>query len=153
MVNHLLQNPDEIMPDGYNINADLKNGMLMINPYLNNLLRYVPKMVSGTINFKSKGRNSLVANEMETLRTPNRDPGELLNDYYSRCLPEGNIMKYTALTKLTAAERIEGQINLLDEQPTHENYMQPIYNLKDENVNPYEIVSDYKAICQIAYTL
>lgn len=124
-VNHLLQNPDEIMPADYNLDY-LQREIRIIHPFLIKLQKHVPKLVSGTIDYKSAGRNSLfISNEMENLRMPNRLPNEPLQEWYSRCLPEGNINTYFARWDLPAAKRFEGQINLLGEVPERANLRWP----------------------------
>jgi hypothetical protein len=152
--NHLLQNPDEIIPANYDLQEGLRNDILVLAPYMAQLQKHVPKMIRGAIDYKSAGKiSAFIANEMETLVTPPRNAGEDLAAYYRRCIPVGNIYNYFSPVKLTAADRLEGQITLLGEQPTMENYMRPLYTFRDENVCSYEMASDYKGVAQIMYAL
>ncbi|RZF41579.1 hypothetical protein LSTR_LSTR000293 [Laodelphax striatellus] len=70
-------------------------------PFLSQLQRKVPKLVSGTVNPKSPGSTSLfIANKMESLKIPHRAPDQTLENYYKVCLPTGNIHDYWAYKKL-----------------------------------------------------
>lgn len=83
--------------------------------------------MGGTLDFKSAGHNSqLISNEMENLRAVDRNADEDLNDYYRRCVQEGNIRIYNALARLTPVEGVEGQVNLLGEYPSPVNLRYPI---------------------------
>ncbi|CAB3221954.1 unnamed protein product [Arctia plantaginis] len=65
----ILQNPDEIMPRNYDMYEDFRRESMLIAPYLVSLQKHVPKLVGGTLDFKSNGRNSLLmSNEMQNLR-------------------------------------------------------------------------------------
>ncbi|XP_026474001.1 uncharacterized protein LOC113377792 [Ctenocephalides felis] len=150
--NNLLMNADEIIPADYNFEEGLRNDIMLILPYLNRLKKHAPKMVGGPLDAKMVGRNSLLlSNEMENLKCPDRNAGEDLDAYYDRCIIEGNITKYTSDCKLTAAEKIDGQINLLGEQPTLQNLMKPIYILRDSDAHAYYLPADFKSVCQIDY--
>lgn len=92
--NHLLMNADEIIPANYDNN--LRADILLIAPFLSRLQKHAPKMVGGALDPKKTGRASLfLSNEMETVRVPDRRAGEDLNDYYDRCIVEGNVTHYT----------------------------------------------------------
>lgn len=89
-------------------------------------------MVGGALDPKPIGRLSIfLSNELENLKCPNKNAGERLDDYYDRCIVEGNVVHYTSAIKLTPAERLEGQINLLGEQPSVINLMRPLYLARD----------------------
>lgn len=152
--NHVLMNPNEIIPEDYNFEEGLRNDIMIIMPYLSRLQKHAPKMVGGPLDNKPTGNNSLLlSSEMENLKCPDLRAGEPLDDYYDRCIIEGNITRYTSDHKLTAAEKIEGQINLLGEQPTLQNLMKPIYSLRDGDSHGYYLPADFKSVCQIAYAL
>lgn len=122
--------------------------------YLSQLQKHAPKMVSEVVNFKYEGKlSTFVANEMETLKKPLREPNEPLLEYYARCIPEGNVLSYFSPVKMSVAERLESHITLIGEQPPTENYTRPIYSYRDENICLYELSNDYKAIAQIIYAL
>lgn len=151
--NHLLQNADEIMPANHGID-NLRDDIALLSPYLNKLQKHIPKMVDGTIDFKSSGKlSSFLCNKMENLRVPNREVREQLQDYYRRAYPTGNIREFFSYAKLSAAERLEGQINLLGELPRFENLIHPTYSMRTEYVCKYQLQTDYKAIAQILYAL
>lgn len=104
--------------------------------------------------FKSTGSlSSFVCNKMSNLRVPDREAGEQLQDYYRRAYPMGNIKEFYAYAKLPAAERLEGQINLLGEIPRFDNLVYPAYVMRTEHVCAYQLQNDYKAIAQILYAL
>lgn len=112
----VVQNPNEIIPENYDKHNDFGQESLMIAPYLASLRTHLPQLLGGRLDFEelSGSASLLLSNEMEDLKTVDRKPGEDLNDYYRRCgVPEGNIRSYSALCRLTPAERIEGQVNLL----------------------------------------
>lgn len=124
---HLLANADEIMPPNHNTD-DLRDEIAMLSPYLNKLQKHVPKMVDGTIDFKSTGKlSSFVCNRMSDLRLPPRERGEQLQDYYRRAYPMGNIKEFYSYAKLPAAERLEGQVNLLGVTKIRESYVSHVY--------------------------
>ncbi|CAH0721912.1 unnamed protein product, partial [Brenthis ino] len=80
--NHVLQNPDEIMPDDYGL-EELQREIRVIQPFLIKLQKHVPKLVSGVLDFKSTGKPSLfISNEMENLRIPNRARNQDIQDWY-----------------------------------------------------------------------
>lgn len=150
----MMQNPNDIIPAGYDLYNDFRRESLSIAPYLVSLQKHVPKLVGGTLDFKSSGRNSLlISNEMQSLKAPDRQVGEDLQEYYRRCVPEGNVRNYYALARLSPAERVEGQVNLLGECPTPVNLRYPIYHLRDEVAAAYDITSDYAGLCQIMYAM
>lgn len=152
--NDILQNSDDIMPAGYNLYDDFRRESLLIAPYLVSLQKHVPKLVGGTLDFKSSGRNSLlISNEMQNLKAPDKLAGEDLIDYYRRCVPEGNVRNYFALARLAPAERIEGQVNLLGEYPAPVNLRYPLYHLRDEIAAAHDVTSDYAGLCQIMYAM
>ncbi|CAH0730430.1 unnamed protein product, partial [Brenthis ino] len=125
--NHVLANPDEIMPEGYTLD-DLQREIRTIQPFLIKLQKHVPKMVSGTMDFKSTGNNSLfISNELEDLRIPNRPRNQPLQQWHFDCLPLGNIRTYFARWDIPAADRLEGQINLFGEYPDRANVRWPFY--------------------------
>lgn len=151
---HVLQNPDEIMPRAYNVYEDFRRESMLIAPFLVSLQKHVPKLVGGTLDFKSSGHNSiLISNEMQNLRAVDRNVGEDLRDYYRRCVPEGDVRNYTALARLAPAERVEGQVNLLGEYPAPVNLRYPVYHMRDELAAAYDVTSDYAGICQIMYAM
>lgn len=151
--NHLLVNADEIIPANHTT-EDLRDEIALLSPYLNKLQKHVPKMVDGTIDFKSSGKlSSFICNRMSDLRVPPREVGEQLQDYYRRAYPMGNIKEFYSYAKLPAAERLEGQINLLGELPRFENLVYPLYTMRTEHVCKYQLQTDYKAIAQILYAL
>ncbi|CAB3252423.1 unnamed protein product [Arctia plantaginis] len=47
-VNDILQNPDEIMPRGYNMYEDFRRESMLIAPFLVSLQKHVPKLVANT---------------------------------------------------------------------------------------------------------
>uniref|UniRef100_A0A2A4JDJ3 Uncharacterized protein n=1 Tax=Heliothis virescens TaxID=7102 RepID=A0A2A4JDJ3_HELVI len=152
--NDILQNPDEIMPQNYDLYEDFRRESMLIAPFLVSLQKHVPKLVGGTLDFKSNGHNSLlISNELQTLKTVDRHVSEDLQDYYRRCVPEGNVRNYTALARLTPAERVEGQVNLLGEYPPPVNLRYPMYHMRDELAAAYDVTSDYAGICQIMYAM
>lgn len=70
--NHVLVNPDEIIPDDYTLD-DLQREIRTIRPFMIKLQKHVPKLVSGVLDFISAGKPSLfISNELENLRVPNR---------------------------------------------------------------------------------
>ncbi|CAB3259280.1 unnamed protein product [Arctia plantaginis] len=143
---NLLQNADEIIPADHDFENGLRTDIMMILPYLSRLQKHAPKMVGGPLENKTIGKASmLLSNELETLRCPDRHMNEPLNDYYQRCILEGNITEYSCLGKLSAADRIEGQVNLLGEQPSLLNLMRPIYLLRDNATHSYIMRSDFKS--------
>lgn len=151
--NHLLTNADEIMPLNYTTDH-LREDIALLSPYLSKLQKHVPKMVGGTIDFKSVGKlSSFVCNKMSGLHIPSRLPAEALDVYYRRAYPRGNIHDYSCFAKLTAADRLEGQLNLLGELPTFGNYIHPVYSIRSETICRYEYHSDYQAMAQIMYAL
>lgn len=148
---HILQNPDEIMPENYGYD-DLQREIRMIQPFLIKLQKHAPKLVSGCVDFKSAGKQSLfISNELENLRLPSRRRNQSLQEWYADCLPLGNITTYFARFDLPAAERFEGQINLFGELPDKGNLRWPFYSNRDPSVCPFEIASDYHGIHQIMY--
>lgn len=150
----VLQNPNDIIPANYDLYNDFRRESLMIAPYMVALQKHVPKLVGGVLDFKSTGHNSLlISNEMQNLKAPDRIAGEELNDYYRRCVPEGNIRNYYALARLTPAERIEGQVNLLGEYPSPVNLRYPMYHMRDEVAAAHDVTSDYAGLCQIMYAM
>lgn len=150
---HLLMNADEIIPQDHDTEA-LRDDIALLGPYINKLQKHVPKMVDGTIDFKSTGKlSAFVCNKMSTLRAPPRQMNENLQDYYRRAYPTGNIKEYHSYVKLTAAERVEGQINLLGEIPRYDSLLYPFYVLRVEQACKYQLQTDYKAIAQIMYAL
>lgn len=151
--NHLLVNGDEIMPPNYTTD-NLRDDIALLSPYLNKLQKHVPKMVGGTIDFKNTGKlSSFVCNNMSGLHNPPRRRDEALDAYYRRAYPQGNIRNYSSFVKLTAADRLEGQLNLLGEMPSFESFVHPIYSLRCDTICRYEYHSDYKAMAQIMYAL
>lgn len=141
------------MPADYDVTS-LRDNIALLSPYLNKLQKHIPKMVDGTIDFKSSGKYSaFICNKMSDLRVPHRDPGEQLQDYYRRCYPLGNIKEFYSYAKLPAAERLEGQVNLLGELPRFDNLVYPTYVMSTEHVCKYQLQTDYKAIAQILYAL
>lgn len=149
---HILLNPEEIMPEAYNYD-DLQRDIRIVQPFLTKLQKHVPKLVAGTIDFKSSGKSSLfISNEMESLRIPNRVRGQALNNWYQDCLPTGNITTYySKFPELTATDRLEGQINLFGEIPDRVNIRYPFYITRDPEQCPIEISSDYHGIHQVLY--
>lgn len=90
-VNHVLINADEIIPNNYTVN-NLRDDIEVLETFVKQLEKHVPKMVNGTIDFKSSGKlSTFVCNKMSNLRVPNREPNEPLNQYYRRAYPTGNI--------------------------------------------------------------
>ncbi|CAH2108764.1 unnamed protein product [Euphydryas editha] len=135
--NHVLVNPDEIIPANHTMD-DLRDDIALLGPYINKLQKHIPKMVDGTIDFKSSGKiSSFVCNKMGNLRIPPRELGENLQDYYRRAYPVGNIREFHSYAKLTAAERLEGQINLLGELPRFENLVYPFYTMHVHRTAPH----------------
>lgn len=151
--NHLLVNADEIIPADHD-HTSLRDDIALLSPYLNKLQKNIPKMVDGTIDFKSSGKlSSFVCNKMSDLRAPPREINENLQDYYRRAYPLGNIREFYSYAKLPAADRLEGQINLLGEIPKFENLIYPTYAVRMDNICKYQLQTDYKAIAQILYAL
>ncbi|KOB65983.1 Uncharacterized protein OBRU01_21972 [Operophtera brumata] len=151
-LNHILQNADEIMPAVYNFVDDLHRDFQIVVPFLLQLQKLVPKLAGGALKQKTIGHNSIfLSNEMENLRCPDRNGGENLNDYYNRCIPQGDVKYYSSLHKLNAAESLEGQVNLLGEVPTEVNMLRPLYGLRDETIHPYVMTSHYKSVCHLMY--
>ncbi|CAB3233177.1 unnamed protein product [Arctia plantaginis] len=141
---HILMNPNEIIPEHYDIVDDFRRDFLLIAPFLASLQKYVPKMVGGPIDIKSSGRPSLlISNRMGNLRVPQRNAGEDLDAYYRRSVPLSNVRNYTSLARLTPSERIEGQVNLLGEYPSDFNLRYLMYHLRDEVACAYDVTSDY----------
>lgn len=127
------------MPEDYDLDTSLYDDGLLAMPFLAQLQKNVPKLASGALTTKPEGTLSLfVSNDMEDLRSVSRNQGERLNEYYRRCIPLGNIKEYRSLEKMTQAERMIGQISLCEERSPLENYMQPVYTLRDEADNPYQ---------------
>lgn len=150
--NHVLQNPDEIIPADYDFLDDLRNDATAVVAWQTRLQKCLPKLVGTSVDVKSSGKpSSLIANEMETLRCQPRGVGEGLQDYYLRCLPMGNVRSYYAPFKLTAADKLDGQCNLLGEVPSYENMLRPVYVQRDENICPYYMRSDYKGAHSVKY--
>ncbi|CAG5011721.1 unnamed protein product [Parnassius apollo] len=149
---HVLQNPDEIIPADYDLKDKFQHDNSVIMPWLYSLQKHVPKMVGGLVDLSPIGRLSLfVSNGMENLKVPDRRAGEDLNTYYRRCILEGNIRNYNALCPLEPANLIEGQLNLLGEYPDPVDLRYPIYCMRNPPVSVVEVTSDYKGICQIMY--
>lgn len=70
------------MPENYTLD-DLQREIRTIQPFLIKLQKYVPKLVSGIIDFKTSGKTSLfISNELENLSIPNRPRGQELNQWY-----------------------------------------------------------------------
>lgn len=150
-LDHILINADEIMPANFDFD-DLQREIRIIQPFLIKLQKHVPKLVAGNVDFKTTGSPSLfISNELENLRIPNRGLNQPLQEWYADCIPLGNISTYFSRYDLTAAERFEGQINLLGEIPGNASSRYPLYINRDPDVCPYEISSNYQGLHQILY--
>lgn len=150
----ILLNPDDFISANYSYSDDLPHDMRVIAPFLAKLQKVAPKMVDGAVDFEAPGSPSLfISNEQETLRAPERPEGESLQQYYAKCIPKGNIREYFSMYKLNASDRILGQVNLLGEQPIFENFMTRLYTARREEINPFNIMSNYIAVTQILYAL
>lgn len=149
--NHMLMNADEIMPANYT-NDDLARDSIRITPWMSNLQKHVPKLVGSTISFENTGRKSLlVCNGVESLKLPDRTPGESVEAYIMRGIPEGNIKTFHSPYEITTAERLEGQLSLLGERPVYGNFKDPLFTHRLEARCEFEYTSDYLSSLQMSF--
>lgn len=146
--NHILQNPDEIMPKDYSYDTNLNEDINLVQIFLYQLRRYAPYMVSNGL-FRSQ--SIFVSNQMGTLRCANRNQGQPLNDYY-QCALEGNIKDYSTPKKLSNFDTLTGMVCLLGELPSQGDILHPLYKLRDSTVHSYHHYDlSYKDICPVMY--
>ncbi|AVK59491.1 coat protein [Wuhan fly virus 6] len=149
--NHILMNADEIMPNNYGT-EDLSRDSIRITPWMSNVQKHVPKLVGGTVSFESTGRRCLfICNDQESLRLPDRNMDETIEQYIQRAIPEGNIKTFHTPYELTAAERLDGQLGLLGERPIYFNLRIPIYTHRLESRCEYEFAADYLSALQLSF--
>jgi hypothetical protein len=149
---HVLVNPDEIMPDNYDIpqyRHDIREYIAMVAW----LQHKVPKYVRiGEINYEGSGDASLfVSNLQEDLKMVDRQDGQPLEQYYRTIHLEGDIYEFWSSRRLKKIEQLEGQLNLIGELPVLAYFVNPYYVLRDRAARSCTFSTDYLGVEQILY--
>lgn len=157
---HLLVNADEVIPHSHTTD-DLRNDIALLGPYMSKLQKHVPKMAHASATWLMAPSISRVPGRYRHLSVrkwpiyeyhlENQESSYRIT-IIERILQGTLKSRYYAYAKLSAAERLEGQINLLGELPRFEN-LHPTFLMRTEHVCKYQLQSDYKAIAQILYAL
>lgn len=150
--NHILDNPDEIIPPDYNVDG-LRDDIDDYNRMMTWLQKKVPKFVcTNQIAYEAKGDRSIfISNSQENAKIIDRRAGEALSAYYQRMKIEGNIHEFWSQRSLKNIEELNGILMLAGELPSLENYMYPIYCGRDVRAAGWHYNADWKGIQQILY--
>lgn len=132
--NPILANPDEIMPTEYTVN-ELNDDVQDMHAKIVFANKKAPKYFTGAIDFEPDGtRAMLTCNGQGSLRSPDRNPGEELPEYYTRLKLQGEIEEYFNLEHLNSDEPVAGALALLGEHPTTPALEYPVYIQRNERV-------------------
>lgn len=149
---HVLLNPDDIISENYEINQNLPNDIMGLTPFMSTLQKVAPKLVGGALETKLTGQRSLfVSNSMSTLKVPDRRINQDIDAYIRNCVPQGDVRMFSYSTILSPAERLEGQLILVGEQPGVVNLLRPLYYKRESDQHPFEFEQSYMAVTSNLY--
>lgn len=149
---HVLLNPNEIIPENYDINSSLVTDIFGLTPFMSKLQTVAPKLVGGALEPKLTGKRSIfISNTLSTLKVPDRKVDESIDDYGKRCHPEGDVRRFSYNTTLTSAERLEGQIILAGEYPSIVNCLRPLYYKRELDQHAFDFESTHVAVVANLY--
>lgn len=144
---HLLLNPNEIIPEDYDINENLGNDIMGLTPFMSSLQKAAPKLVGGALESKLTGKRSIfVSNAMSNLKVPDRGREQTLEQYVRNCVPQGDVRLFSYNTVLSPAERLEGQLILVGEHPGVVNLLRPLYYKRESDQCAFEFEQSYTAV-------
>lgn len=147
----LLQNPDDIIPDGYTEEHLLQDTRLVAG-VVPTMQKFAPKFVGTSIKWEEKGSSSiLISSEMGTLRQELRTAGEPLPEYYRRCVVVGDSRERWAIEQHVGADRLLAAATLLGEIPRFSNLMKPLYTRRSREISSYRSQLSHEAIMRMVY--
>lgn len=150
--NHLLLNPDDIIPEGYDINESIPNDIMGLTPFMSTLQKVAPKLVGGALDSKLSGKRSIfVSNSMGNLKVPDRGRDQTIEDYVRTCVPQGDVRLFSYNTTLSPAERLEGQMILVGEYPSVVNLLRPLYYKRESDQCAFEFEQSFMAVSSNLY--
>lgn len=128
IVNNLLVNRDEIMPEVYG-EQELFQDIETVRDLTHQLQHHVPKLAAGLLDPDPMGADGiLLSNGMGNLRTSPRPLHGSLFDYYRGAHLTGDVKGFWSPTQLSEVDRFTGAAALVGELPSFANLVRPLHH-------------------------
>lgn len=151
VVNNLLINPDEIMPDGYDeqmLMDDIRE-LGNLNPIIQ---KFATKLSGALLSWDPMGGMSLlITTGPSDMKAKLRNGGQELDVYYRTCNPLGDAKDHWCMHEVTQADKMVGIIAMTGELPVYENLEKPLFTIRAQEIASYVVTASREATTRLLF--